>query len=154
MLQLLFSHPDERIVMKLRDGFGGHPQITARTLTSRQLAKLPNLDALYLTIMAAERWGAYPIRHAAQVLATQSEPGWPPFVIAGVAMANEDPRDPAFELHLIVQAVLKAARQFNSASPRQITTIGLSPEWIGLDTLDPADAGRIIRNAYDEATAG
>lgn len=149
-LTLRFTSPDEKVVAQLQEGIGAHPRITVTKLDSRQLSHLPEIDAVFMTIMAAEQWGARPITHEAQVLGTRGEPGWPPYVVAGVAMKKEDPRQPAFELRLIIRAVLKAVMQFNISHSEKIQTVGLSPEWLGLEKLDPKKAGRIIRDAYED----
>ena len=104
--------------------------------------------------MAAERWGARPIVHEAQVFETSPSDrstGWPSFVVAGVAGKPDDPSDAQFELRIIIVAVLQAVEKFNKTASRPIQDIAFGPEWIGIKNLPPQQAADIIREAYDEA---
>ena len=150
---LIFGDPDAARVELLRQGFASHPEITACAVKSAELTRATGADAIFLTIMAAERWGAKPITHQAQVLRTNQEDqfmGWPAFVIAGVAAKPGDPRDPEFELRMIVLAVLRAATSFNAASEQPVRHVAFGPEWIGIKKLAPLKAAEIICSAYDE----
>lgn len=152
---LTFGDPDVERTKLLQDGFKGYPQLIARAVKSPELMRLPDVDAIYLSVMAAERWGARPITREAQVLQTtpaDQELGLPPFVIAGVALAAEDPRgDPEFDLSVIISAVLSAVRRFNQAVPHTIQNVAFGPEWTGIRKLAPYRAAEIILAAYDEA---
>ncbi|MGH7746336.1 MAG: hypothetical protein ACREQ5_16500 [Candidatus Dormibacteria bacterium] len=124
-------------------------------MKSAELMRLESIDAIFLTIMAAERWGARPIVHEAQVFETTSadrDMGWPSFVIAGVAGKPDDPRDPQFELRMIILAVLRAVEKFNKTAGRPIRSIAFGPEWIGIKKLTPQQAADVIRVAYGEAS--
>lgn len=149
--RLIFSDPDAERVERLRRGIGDHPDLRVIHLKSSELRKLPELDAIFLTIMAAEAWGAVPLIHKAQVLTNRENrlAGWPDHIVAGVAMGPGDPREPVFELKLIIQAVLEAITEFNQESEQPITSVGFSPEWTGINRIDPIQAGRIIRELYD-----
>jgi hypothetical protein len=149
--RLIFSDPDAERVEALRRGIGAHPDLQVIHLKSDQLRKLPELDAIFLTIMAAEAWGAVPFVHRAQVLTNRENrlAGWPTHIVAGVAMDPGDPREPVFELKLIIRAVLEAIKEFNQKFEEPITSIGFSPEWTGINRIDPIKAGRIVREVYD-----
>ncbi|MEY2604122.1 MAG: hypothetical protein QOH31_1913, partial [Verrucomicrobiota bacterium] len=47
-------------------------------------------------------------------------------------MSQDDPREPVFELRLIIRAVLEAVKEFNQKSDDRIKSIGFSPEWTGI----------------------
>jgi hypothetical protein len=79
--------------------------------------------------------------------------GWPPYVVAGVAMKKDDPRDPKFELAVIIRCVLDAVESFNSHGLEKIETVAFGSDWIGLKKLDPAEAGEIIRRTFEEHRA-
>lgn len=152
---LIFVETDAERVKLLQQGFASHPQITARVLQINDLRALPNLSAIYLSLTAAERWGSRPILHEAQVLRTtpedQSE-GWPPFVIAGVALSSgEDALDAELVLPLIIRAVLKSVGDFNTAHGDRIQSIGFDSSWTCMDQLPAARAARIICAVYDDA---
>lgn len=151
---LMFGDPDVERTKLLQEAFRDQPQLIARAVKSPELMRLPGVDAVYLSVMAAERWGARPISREAQVLQTRpddQERGLPPFVIAGVALGAEDPRDPEFGLRMIISSVLSAVRRFNETTAHTIQNVAFGPEWTGIEKLAPHRAAEIIRAAYDEA---
>jgi hypothetical protein len=151
---LIVSEPNGERAMLMRRGVGEFSHIRVLHLNSNDLRGLPELDAIYLTIMAAERWGAHPIVHQAQVLETKPDDriaGWPAYVVAGVAMKSEDPREPSNELRLIIRSAINAVEGFNAQNKKRlIQTVGFGPEWTGITRLDALHAGQIIRAAYEE----
>jgi hypothetical protein len=155
-LTLTFGDVDPKRTEELQQGFRDHPQLHARAVKSSELMQAEGVDAIFLTIMAAERWGARPIVHEAQVLETSSSErggGWPSFIVAGVAGKPDDPRDPQFELRMIILAVLRAVQKFNKTASRPIRNVAFGPEWTGIRKLLPQHAAEIIRAAYDEGSA-
>src|SRR5947208_1418921 len=119
-LNFIFGDSDVERVKLLQQGFKSHPQISARVLNPSELRASPNIDAFYLSIMAAERWGSFvsrPAVHEVQVLRTTPKDratGWPPYVIAGLALnEGEDPFDSRLGLRLIIGAVVRAVRKFD-----------------------------------------
>src|ERR1041385_1202129 len=89
---LIFDDNDE-VVEKLLAAFHGRAELTARWLEPSEIAQLPELDALYLTLPAAERWNPRLLFYESQVLKTQTEDnGWPRYIVAGIAMKPDDPR--------------------------------------------------------------
>ena len=72
----------------------------------------------------------------------------PPYVVTGVAMAPDDPHEPAFELELIVIAVLEAVQAFNAKRPGAIQIIGFWGGNLCIEQLGPEQAGKIVRAAY------
>ena len=153
----IFGDPDSERAKLLQQGFASHPQITACLLKPHELRALPNLDAFYLSIMAAERWGSFtppPAIHEARVLKTTPKDqadGWPPFVIAGVALREgEDLFDTKRGLALIVRAVIEAVTKFNAHEHEAIQNIGFESYFTGIEKLAPLDAAQIICAVYDE----
>jgi hypothetical protein len=148
-VKLIFSDNDLGRVAALQRAFSGRSDLFAVHVSRRgELARVPDLDAIYLSVMGAERFGARPIIHSAQVLnvtAEDREAGWPPYIIAGVAMKSDDPREPKFELGLIVRCVIEAVNRFNSECSAKISIIELGGSWIGLEKMSPEEAGDIIR---------
>jgi hypothetical protein len=85
------------------------------------------LDAVFLTLPAAEQWGSRPILGMAQVLRTRPEDqqsGMPPFVVTGVALRPTDPRGPLPETRMLLETALEAVRAFNSKGGEQINRLG------------------------------
>jgi hypothetical protein len=150
---LIFVETDAERVKLLQQGFASHPQLAAHVLDIHELRALPNLSAIYLSVVAAEQWGSRPILYEAQVLRTTAEDrseGWPPFVIAGGAFRIGDSLDAESIFSLILRAVLKSVGDFNAAHGDLIRSIGFDSSWTGMDELPAAEAARIICAVYDE----
>src|SRR5579863_1579032 len=74
------------------------------------------MDALFLVLPAAEKWGAKPLPGEVQVLKTSPEDqrdGMPPYVVTGVVLQPDDPRGALPETKLLISAALDAVREFN-----------------------------------------
>ena len=131
--QLVIAIDTHDTAMRLDKALYGCTGITILESPADKLPTLPDLDAMFLTLPGAERWGARPLVHKAQILRTQpaqdtAPAGMPPYVIAGVAMAPDDPHDPAFELQLILTSTLEAVQAFNAKHSEAIKVIGF---WAG-----------------------
>lgn len=150
---LIISDERQETVNLLQKGLAGCEEITVLQLKPDQLPKLDGIDAVYLTVTGAERWGAMPIPHKAQVLPalpTDAEHGWPPYVIAGGLFNMEDPHDPRFYLQVIINTVLDAVDSFNSENKDVIRKIGFWTEWLGIERMNPVEAGGIIKSVYQK----
>jgi len=149
---LIFDSSDE-VVGKLQTAFRGRPELLARQLQPSEIPTLQELDALYLTLPAAERWNPRLIFYESQVLKTKpQDSGWPLHVVTGIAMKRDDPRasDPEAELKLTMKAVLDAIESYNHANQNSIRTVGFWTENLGIKHIDVPIAGEIIRSAYDQ----
>ena len=120
-------------------GYG--PEVTARA----------SLDAMWASLMVGvEIFGANPPfpLHEARVFSTpekRKELGMPRYGIVGVAVADDDPQTPEYTLRLTLTALLRAARDFNAQNVDQIRRVGVLPENLGLNRLEPVTAFDIIR---------
>jgi hypothetical protein len=151
--QLIITVDNTPDLMRMRKGLAGYPEITIIELPVDKLPTRSDLDAIFLPLPAAERWGARPLLHKAQILNTQGAEGlpsidMPPYVVTGVAMAPDDPHEPAFELELIVSSVLEAVQAFNTKHPGAIQVIGFWGENLCIDRLGPERVGKLLRAAY------
>jgi len=138
----------------LRQGLEGHKEISVLELRPSELPRLKGLDAIYLTAMGAERWGARPIRHKAQVLSTtpaDAEKGLPKYVVAGGVFALAEPADPAFQVLVVVTSVLEAIKAFNLDGNEVICNIGFWADDLLIQDIDPIEAARVIRSAYENS---
>lgn len=127
-LVIIVIDSDQGTLTSLADAF--------RTLEDVEIATVnrvlytrppPGLDAIFLVLPAAERWGAKPIPGQAQVLKTTSEDqrsGMPSFVVTGVVLRRDDPRGPLPETKLLVHSALDAVRSFNAESSKKIHRLG------------------------------
>jgi hypothetical protein len=149
--KLIISDESQETVNLLQEGLAGCEEVTVLKLSPDQLLAVEGLDAFYLSVMGAERWGARPIPRKAQVLRTtpdDAEKGYPPYVIAGGLFNMEDPRDPHFQLRTIMSAVLTAVESFNAENNRVIRKIGFWARDLCFAPMSPGEAGEIIKSVY------
>jgi len=160
--RLIFSIPNEQKFEAMCAALDSeNEQITFQNCTLDELKRRPEIDACFLTMMGAERWGSkswshgnFPKIHEAQVFLTdqnQREEGWPEYIIAGVPLdKDEDWRDWARCLHVIVTAVTKAALAFNSKGDL-IRNVAMDGGLTCADKMSPDNAIAIIQAAYTDA---
>jgi hypothetical protein len=151
--QLVIAVDNSHNLRRMRQGLAGCPEITVLELPADKLATRADLDAIFLPLPAAERWGSRPLLHTAHILSAKRPEGlpsadMPPYVITGVAMAPDDPREPAFELQLIVTSVLEAVQAFNATHPGAVQVIGFWAGNLCVDQLGPERVGKILRAVY------
>jgi hypothetical protein len=125
---------------------GNGPHVTAKAV----------LDALWATLMAGiELFGAEPPfpLYETRVLKTppaQLQRGMPRHGVVGVAVSKDDPKTPEYNLRLVLSALLKAVKGFNSRSTDQISLVGILPDDLELKKLDPGTAFKIIQEVYEQ----
>lgn len=154
-LQLVIAIDHHENALRLRRELQGCIRITVLELPAEKLLTLAELDAIFLPLPAAERWGSRPMPHKAQILHTQPANGtpsadMPPYVITGGAMTSDDPQDPVFELRLIMTTALEAVKVFNTEHPDTIKVIGFLADNLCTDRLAPEHVGEIIRSVYEK----
>jgi hypothetical protein len=154
--QLVLFSTDPAFLEKLRRFSTDLPDISYETGHGPQVSKKAALDALWTTLMVGvELFGAAPpfAIHEARVLETPSaqlQLGMPRHVVVGVALSKDDPKTPEFNLRLVLSALFKAVKDFNSRSTDQIARVGILPDDLELKKLDPATAFKIVREAYEQ----
>jgi hypothetical protein len=118
-----------------------------------EVTQSAQLDAMWLTPIQAERYGASPPfpLHEAQLFATpqmEVEKGFPKVVIVGVAISSDDPTDPRWQLRLIVSAMLNAIEIAERRGNFHVQRVGMLPEHLLLNNLTIPIAAAIIADAY------
>ena len=152
-MNFIISTMNTETIRLLREGLAGCEEVSVVRLPPHELFKVEGLDALYSTVMGAERWGALPIPHKAQILEVGSEDrtnGFPPYVIAGSLFDIENSRKPEFQLRVIVSSVLTAAESFNEQHGDAIAKIGFWSDDLCLPGINAKDAGEIIKEEFEE----
>ena len=152
-MNFIIATSNTETIKLLREGVSGCEEVGVVKLPPDELFKVEALDAVYCTVMEAERWGPLPIPHKAQILETGSEDrirGYPPYVIAGSLFRMEDPRDPEFQLRVIVSSVLIAVEAFNEQHDDAIANIGFWSEDLCLPGMNARNVGRIIKGEFEK----
>lgn len=149
--KLIFADEREEMVERLQRAFAGCQELQAVCVSPPIFRRMEGLDALFLTLPLAERWGARPILYKAQVLKTRGvDEGMPPYVLAGGAFHPDQISDAKYELRQVIVSVLEAVEAFNRDNSEQILAVGF---WTGISSmsdLSPEEAGQVIREMYED----
>ncbi len=152
--EMVVFDTDEGRIERLRSGIR-LPFLSFAIGNGPMVAKAERLDAMWLTPMQAERYGASPPfpLHRAQLMPTpmkEIEKGLPPFAVVGVAISPDDPTDPSWQLSLVVKAMALVIRDTQNDETRPISRVGMLPEHLLLNKLRADEASTIIERAYHE----
>jgi hypothetical protein len=154
-MEIIAFDTNPEVVRALRESIG-LPYFSTVLGNGIDATRAANLDALWMTWMQAERFGATPLLepHKASVFPTREEDtqrGFPPFIVAGVMLGPSDARDPAYQLELVVRSMLQAVEDFYVTTGTRILRIGTIPENLLLTELSPEQATLIIAAAFADA---
>ena len=120
--------PSLEKVAEFRQGLGDTFGIIAIGPASDAMGKLAGIDAFYLSLGRAERWGSRPIPpHTVAVLhtsQTDQQSGIPPFVITGFLLKEGETPQVDAVLPLLFNCVLDAVAEVNTQQPGAIRTVG------------------------------
>lgn len=149
--KLIFADEREEMAKRLQRAFDGCQELRAICASPAKLREMDELDALFLTLPLAERWGSKPILFKAQVLKTRgADEGMPPYVIAGGAFHPDQIRDARYELRQVIASVLDVVETFNRGNTEKILTVGFWTEISKVSELTPEEAGQIVREMYED----
>src|ERR1700675_5078914 len=113
-LEIILLEAEQKTFDKLAITFNASDVIKVQKVDRVHYTSPPSgLDAIFLVLPAAERWGARIIPGKAQVLPTSPEDqinGMPAYVATGVALRPGDPRGPLPETKMLLSAALDAVR--------------------------------------------
>ena len=152
-VKLLLVDENMEAVEKLQAAFADHPALSARKLEPSEIPRMPELDALYLTFPAAERWNPRLLFYESQVFKTRPEDGaLPSHIVTGILMDPSDPRagDRKAELELSIKAVLNAVNSYNKENKFPIKTVGFWTRDLGINRMDASSAGEIIKSVWED----
>ena len=155
--QLVVYGTDSNFLERLKGASTAMAYIRYEVGYGPQVVAKAGLDALWATPLAGvELFGAAPPfpLHEVRILKTppaQLRRGMPRYGVVGVATSEDDPTEPEYNLQLVVSALLKAVKDFNSQGADVIRRVGILPEDLDLRRLDPARAFKIIRDVYEQS---
>lgn len=155
--QLILFSTDASLLEKLKPHGSVLPYIAFEVGNGPEVTARARLDALWATLMAGvELFGAVPPfpLHDARVLPTppsQLKRGMPRYGVVGVAVSKDEGKVPELNLRLVLSALLRAIKEFNSQGRDRITRIGILPDDLELKRLEPSTAFKIIREVYEQA---
>jgi hypothetical protein len=145
--ELLIFDPNPDVVAALNQSFHDASAISVQLVKKMLYLEPPRgIDALYLPLAAAERWGAKPLVHDSQVLATSDEDqrkGLPPYIVTGTCLSPEDARGPVPEITLLLTSVFRAIKAFNTVHDAKLRRIGFWAYNL-LKGLEPSELKAIL----------
>lgn len=116
-IELVLLEADEEVIEELADACKELREVKIQKVDRVHYTHPPSgLDAVFLVLPAAEKWGARPIPGKAQVLETSNEDrgaGMPAHIVTGVVLLPDDPRGPIPETKILVSAALRAVHEYN-----------------------------------------
>ena len=117
---------------------------------------IAGLDALFLTLPAAEAWGSRPgTPHTCEVLKTpeiELKKGFPPYVITGVILREEDSKAGQFVLPLVVRSMISAVLDFNVRGNEAISVVGFTGIERFAAGLSYSEMGELIGLGYADGS--
>lgn len=145
---LVIQQATRERVTALRAGLGDVENVVVLGIDARTFSTLAGLDAMYMSLTRAERWGSRPLApHEVAILetgTTGAEEGQPPFIVTGLVLRADDPNTAAVCIPLIIRGVLRAAGERNAAHPGSIRTIGFSEFELTFPGASVTDVGRML----------
>lgn len=118
-IEVVILDPNQEILDELARSCDALGAVTVRKVDRVAYTHPPSgLDAIFLLVPAAEKWGSKPILQA-QVLRTSPEDqrsGMPRYVVAGGVLPRDVPREPVKDAKMVISNALDAVREFNLSS--------------------------------------
>jgi hypothetical protein len=154
--QFVIFSKDAELVERLKSQSTQMPYVSYEVGEGPTFIKTLKLDALKVSLMESlERFGwnpPYPPFEARVLKAPSAllELGLPKYAISGVALPKDHPRDPLFELEMVISATLKAIKEFNGEGQDQIVRVGMLPDDLSLNKLPPAEVFQRLERIYGE----
>ncbi len=140
-------------VAAFREGLGDVLGVTAIEMSPKAFWILGGLDALYLTLSRAERWGSRPLPpHTAALLRTTDEDrrsGMPPYVITGLVLREDEPNTAEHGIPLVVRAVLRLVAETNKSNPGELRTVGFFEHELFASGGTPKEIAALLAKSID-----
>lgn len=142
-------------VAQFREGIGDAIGIIALGPETEASWKVAGIDAFYLSVTRAERWGSRPSSpHTVAVLRTSPadrKEGFPPFIITGFLLKEGDPNTAEFCIPRIVTSVVDAIDEVNTGQPGAIRTLGFFEFELSFKGSSLANVAHLLIESLDAA---
>lgn len=120
--------------------------------TAPEVTRKCHLDALVLTLMQAERFGARPPFPEGESFVLRTSPydrerGLPPFMVAGVALHLRSPRDLREEVSIFLTEAFRAITRFNHQHLTKIRRMGVLADNLRVSELEGDALMNILRQS-------
>ena len=147
---LVIQQDDKDASLGVREGLGDSSGALVLGVPALSFWSIPGIDAIYLTLPEAERWGAVPLEpFQCEVLQTPAEParqGFPPFAVVGMTVPEGTATEGPSILTRMIKAGFFAVELFNAKSNAfQIRSLGILRIGRFAPALCPIEIGRLLR---------
>ncbi len=127
-MKILLIEEDNQRLRELQLELANQPLISfLRVQTAIYTEPPPGLDAVFMTLPAAERWNPDFKSRRAQILSTSRtdrDRGFPAFVVTGVNLLPSDPQDAVSQTRIVLEEALAAVREYNRKTETKIRSLG------------------------------
>ncbi len=153
-ISLVLFDKNADLVSHLKDELQSLSHVTVILGSGPDVTAKEGLDAIFLTWMQAVEFGAkppFPV-HEVRVMETPSHRvarGLPRYFVAGVALEEDEPREPKYITNLIIRELLKGIDLFNRAHEPGILRVGTIPQNLGLDNLQDGEGAILLRQVLE-----
>jgi len=139
-------------VEAFRSGLGSVQNIVVLGIAPELFWTIGGVDALYLSLPRAERWGSRPQPpHVVEAIPTSKhdrESGFPPYILTGFVLADDEPNTPAFGFPLLADALTRAVADVNKRQSDAIRCVGFFEFELTFPGVSLIDLGRLFADAF------
>jgi hypothetical protein len=151
-IEVVLFDNDDRSAAKYASGFiqSGLEIFKVAYLPNGHLIREPGFDALYWTLVGAERYNVRPIEDVIQLVQTTDDDraaGWPEHLLVGLALSEPNAVDVEAGFRTWARALLAAA---SSAPAPGIARVKVPTDIVRLSELTPGRAAAILAEAERE----
>ena len=146
--------PTPKKAGRFRSAAGPSPFFAVLESRASALWTFRELDALYLSLPRAERWGSRPLPpHTAAILETtvvDQHKGLPRFVVTGLTLGQGEENTATNCVPLIVRAVRRAVALHNAANEMPIRAVGFFEHELTFAGSSLSDVARVFAAAVSQ----
>ena len=166
-LRLIISDKRVELLRAWQEVFGDIEEVRLLNSDARALMEMPEVDCvLMMGMFAHERFGGRPIIAEAQILGTNGEVGFPPWVVTTppfaahfedvvepdgarrVGLVPDQELAPDKETYILFDKVFERIREFNESGESEIETLAFDLEFLNFPLGDPRKEAEAARKAY------
>jgi len=128
------------------------PNILGVHLHAATFLRMGGIDAHYMSLTSAERWGAKPLDPLTvallQTSAADQEEGFPPYVLTGLVLRDSDPDSSEFIIPALARAIDRLLSDPSTAHRESVRTIGFSEHNLRFGGATLAQVGRLMGSEF------
>jgi hypothetical protein len=128
------------------------PNVVAVHLEAATFLRMGGIDAHYMSLTSAERWGAKPLKPLTVSLlhtsAADRQEGFPPYILTGMVLHDDDPDTSEFVIPSLARAIDRLLSDTTILCADSIRTIGFSEHNLRFGGATLAQVGRLVASEF------